>query len=270
MEKLKELYNFLEQYKSVAVAFSAGVDSTLLAYVAGEVLGEKCLLLTVSSPLISGSEIDEATVVAKRMGLRHSILKSNIIEIPEFYKNTRNRCYICKKKIISQIKETASAQNYEVIMEGSNVDDINDYRPGLKALEEMNIVSPFIRLNFKKDEIRNYSKKLGLKTASKPSNACLASRIPYYEIITKEKLKKVETAENAIRMIGFHQFRVRCRGELACIEFSPEEMSGAWSKKELLYNLCRDTGFLYVAIDIRGYRCGSLNETLQIDALKPE
>lgn len=270
MEKLKKLYNFLEQYKSVAVAFSAGVDSTFLAYVAGEVLGKKCLLLTVSSPLIPGSEIDEAIAVAKRMGLGHYILKSNIVEVPKFYKNSRNRCYVCKKELFSQIKETASAQNYEVIMEGSNIDDINDYRPGLKALEEMNIISPLIRLSFKKDEIRDYSRKFGLETASKPSKACLASRIPYYEIITREKLKMVETAENAIRMTGFHQFRVRCRGELACIEISPEEMSRAWNNKELLYNLCRDAGFLYVAIDIRGYRCGSLNESLQLNLFKPE
>ncbi|MDO5576735.1 MAG: ATP-dependent sacrificial sulfur transferase LarE, partial [Fibrobacter sp.] len=234
MEKLKKLYGFFERYESAAVAFSAGVDSTFLAYIAGEVLVKNCLLVTVDSPLIPVSELNEAIEWAKKMNLKHTIINSSILEVPQFCANHEDRCYVCKKNIFSLIKETAAVQNCDVVVEGSNIDDTKDYRPGLKAIKELEVISPLAELGFCKEEIRNYSQKLGLKTASKPSYACLASRIPYFDLITKEKLKKIEISEQAIAKIGFHQLRVRCRGELACIEVLPEEMELAWSRKDLL------------------------------------
>lgn len=263
MEKLGELYKLLKKYKSAAVAFSAGVDSTFLAYIAGEIFGEKCLLLTVSSALVPDREIREAISIAKKMGLRHKVIKSDIIRIPEFFKNSGDRCYICKKNMFGLIKKIAYAQKCEIILEGSNVDDRKDYRPGIRALKELGIISPLMDSGFNKREIRDKSLEIGLETALKPSYACLASRIPYFENITSKKLEKVEIAENEIYKIGFKKFRVRCRGEFASIEVSPEEMDTAWSKKEVLNKICRNAGFLYVSIDTRGYRSGSLNESLQ-------
>lgn len=262
MKKLKKLYDFFERYESAAVAFSAGVDSTFLAYIAGEVLGRNCLLVTVESPLIPRSEINDALGWAKEMNLKHTIINSSILEVPQFCANHEDRCYVCKKSIFSLIKETASAQNCEIVVEGSNIDDTKDYRPGLKAIKELGVISPLAELGFSKEEIRNYSRKIGLKTASKPSYACLASRIPFFDLITKEKLERIEISEMAISKIGFHQLRVRYRGELACIEVLPEEMELAWSRKDLLCKICMDAGFLYVALDIRGYRCGSMNEPI--------
>jgi len=262
MTKLKKLKDFLLKYDSAVIAFSGGVDSMFLAAVAREVLGDNVLLVTASSATYPDREMKEAVELAGSIALKHRVIVSEELEIPGFSDNSPQRCYYCKRELFLKICQIASEEGYSVVFDGSNADDLNDYRPGRKALAELGIVSPLCEAGLTKEEIRKYSAAMGLKIASKPSFACLASRFPYGEKITAEKLSRVGTAEDALRRLGLRQFRVRSHGDLARIEVESSEMDRAWEIRKELEKICREAGFVYASIDLRGYRTGAMNEVL--------
>jgi uncharacterized protein len=265
MDRIDELKQYISKYNSAIIAFSGGVDSTFLAKVSAEVLGQNVLLVTATSSTYPFYELEEAKLLASELKIKHKVIVSEEIDIPGFADNPPDRCYYCKTELFKKIIFIAKELNYEVVFDGSNKDDENDFRPGKKALKELNIISPLAELNFSKEEIRKYSKLLGLKTAEKPSYACLASRFPYGEKITAEKLERVGKSELKIRNLGFNTFRVRSHGNLARLEFAEQEIEKAWTLRKNLEKICKDEGFVFVCIDTTGYRTGAMNEGLDID-----
>ncbi len=264
MDKLEKLKEIIGQYSSAVIAFSGGVDSTFLARVAKEVLGDKLLLVTATSSTYPEFELEESKEIAKQLGVEQRIIVSEEIDIPGFSDNPPDRCYYCKHELFTIITNIAKEKQYEAVFDGSNADDLCDYRPGMRAIKELHIVSPLCEAQLTKGEIRFYSEQLNLPTATKPSFACLASRFPYGEKITKEKLDRAGQSEKGIRGLGFTQFRVRSHGDLARLEFILGEMDKAWQARSELETLCKEAGFTYVALDIKGYRTGAMNEMLDI------
>jgi uncharacterized protein len=261
-DKLQLLISSLKEYKSAVIAFSGGVDSTFLARVAKDVFGDNLLLITATSSTYPFYELDEAKSLAEMLGIKHKIIVSEEIEIPGYADNPPDRCYYCKSELFGKIKYIAEKEGFEVIFDGSNADDLKDFRPGMKAKQEKGVISPLSDSGFTKDDIRRLSAGLNLPTASKQSYACLASRFPYGEKITKEKLDRLATAEFEVRKLGFSQFRIRSHENLARFEFIPAEMDKAWEIKEKLTDICKNSGFTFVTIDLKGYRTGSMNEVL--------
>ena len=261
-EKKERLKKIIGKYRSAVIAFSGGVDSTLLAMIAGEALEKRVLLVTASSSTYPLSELEEAAALAKTLGLPHRIIESEETDIKGFSDNPPDRCYFCKRELFSKITALAKQEGYAVVFDGSNADDLKDYRPGRKALAESGVVSPLCEAGLTKDDIRAASRALGLPTADKPSYACLASRFPYGETITREKLSRVGSAEAALRQLGFRQFRVRSHQECARVEVAAAELAAAWEKRAAISKACREAGFIYVAVDVNGYRTGAMNEAL--------
>ncbi len=268
MDKLENLKKIIMKYDSAVIAFSGGVDSTFLARISGEILDDKLLLVTAASCTYPASELAEAKHLASVLGLKHRIINTEELDIPAFAQNTPDRCYLCKHELFTKIKKIALEENYSAVFEGGTVDDLSDYRPGRRAIRELGVISPLLEAGLTKKEIRAFSEKLNLPTAHKPPFACLASRFPYGESITPEKLGRVEKAEAAIRELGFRQVRVRSHNDLARIEVATEEIDAAWSMREKIDKVCRDAGFIYAAIDLRGYRTGSMNEALSTDTVR--
>ncbi len=252
----------LEHFKSAVIAFSGGVDSTFLARIAKDVYGEKLLLITATSSTYPFYELDEAKSLALMLGIRHMIIVSEEIDIPGYADNPPDRCYYCKSELFGKIKHIADQEGFEAVFDGSNADDLKDFRPGMKAKQEKGVISPLAETGFTKSDIRYFSGELKLPTATKQSYACLASRFPYGEKITIQKLDRLAMAEYEIRNLGFTQFRIRSHENLARFEFIPEEMEKAWGLKDKLSDICKRSGFVYVTIDLQGYRTGSMNEVL--------
>jgi uncharacterized protein len=261
-DKIISLKARLNQYKSAVVAFSGGVDSTFLARIAKDVYGENLLLITATSSTYPFYELDEAKSLALMLGIKHRIIVSEEIDIPGYSDNPPDRCYYCKSELFGKINHLAAKEGYEAVFDGSNADDLNDFRPGMKARKEKGVVSPLADSGFTKNDIRYYSQKLNLPTATKQSYACLASRFPYGEKITKIKLDRLALAEFDVRNLGFSQFRIRSHDNLARFEFIPSEMDKAWNNKDKLISICQKNGFSYATIDLTGYRTGSMNEVL--------
>jgi len=261
-EKLDILKNRLKEYQSAVIAFSGGVDSTFLARVAKDVFGDNLLLVTATSSTYPFYELDEAKSLAKLLGIKHKIIVSEEIDIPGYADNPPDRCYYCKSELFGKIKFIASQEGYQVVYDGSNADDLKDFRPGMKAKQEKGVISPLADSGFTKDDIRYFSGKFNLPTAGKQSYACLASRFPYGEKITKVKLDRLATAEFEVRKLGFTQFRIRSHENMARFEFIPSEMDKAWGIREKLMEICKNSGFTFVTIDLKGYRTGSMNEVL--------
>ncbi|MGA2407286.1 MAG: ATP-dependent sacrificial sulfur transferase LarE [Bacteroidales bacterium] len=261
-DKLIILKNRLKEYKSAVIAFSGGVDSTFLARIAKDVYGDNLLLITATSSTYPFYELDEAKSLASSLEIKHKIIVSEEIEIPGFSDNPPDRCYYCKSELFGKIKYIASEQGYEAVFDGSNADDLKDFRPGMKAKLEKGVISPLAESGFTKNDIRYFSGQLNLPTATKQSYACLASRFPYGEKITKVKLDRLAMAEYEVRKLGFSQFRIRSHENLARFEFIPAEMDKAWGIKEKLAEICHRSGFNYITIDLNGYRTGSMNEVL--------
>jgi uncharacterized protein len=246
------------------VAFSGGVDSSFLCYAAAASLGKNAVAVTVVSPMLPRSEIDCARDIACRVGIEHILVEEPEIE-EEVAANPKQRCYFCKKIEFGNIQKAAAERGISVVLDGSNMDDMRDYRPGLRALEELKILSPLREARLTKDEIRELSRRVGLPTWDKPAFACLASRIPYGERIDREKLFRVERAEDALRAKGFRQFRVRSHGDLARIEVARDERRRFFNEAVLdeISGELKALGFLFVAFELEGYAMGSLNRSIR-------
>jgi len=258
-EKFENLKKFLRDLGSVAVAFSGGVDSTFLLKVAHEVLKDNAVAITATSEFFPAFETFDAENFCRAENIRQIFLRENILNVENISQNPPNRCYICKKNLFAKIKKIAAENNLACVVEGSNMDDCGDYRPGMKAVAELEIKSPLREAALYKTEIRELSKKLNLPTWNKPSFACLASRFVYGESITVEKLQMVERAENFLRANGFSQFRVRIHDKLARIEILPADFEKILSLREEIISAFKSYGFNYISLDLQGYRTGSMN-----------
>ena len=262
--KLERLRAQLREIGSAAVAFSSGVDSTFLLRVAHEELGENVVAVTAHSHSFPKRELDEAAAFCAREGVRHEIIDSEELDIPGFVANPPDRCYHCKKALFGKLIAFAQANGLAAVLEGSNMDDDGDYRPGRRAIMELGVASPLHDAGLTKAEIRVLSKRMGLPTADKPSFACLASRFPYGERITAAGLERVERAEQWLMDagLGLAQLRVRSHGDMARIEVPPADIPRLAARAEEIVAALKSFGFTYVALDLQGYRTGSLNETL--------
>jgi len=261
-EKYHELIKYLKGLGKVVLAFSGGVDSAFLLRVAKEALGDHVKAVTILSPYIPKWEIAEAKKLAKELGVQHEIIEAPIIDSIKF--NPEDRCYLCKTAVFSMILSMAKQQGYNCVIDGTNFDDIGDYRPGLKALKELEIKSPLLECKLTKSEIRAFSKELGLNTWDKPSYACLLTRIPYGNELKVEDFEKIENAEKYMMSIGFRAVRVRCHGDLARVEVSKNDRSKLFNEELLdtISKKIKECGFRYVTLDLQGYRVGSFNETI--------
>ena len=264
--KYEQLKAYFAELKSVAIAFSSGVDSTFLLHAAQDALGDKVIAITATSCSFPLRELNEAKAFCEQKGVKQFIIKSEELKIEGFSQNPKNRCYLCKRELFERIGQVARENGIEYVAEGSNLDDNGDYRPGLIAVKELGVKSPLREIGFTKVEIRELSRELGLPTWEKQSFACLASRFPYGDEITEVKLQRVDRAEQLLLDMGFKQLRVRIHGDLARIELDPSQF-GKFMDEAIRIEVnkrFKEYGFTYVALDVLGYRTGSMNEPLNL------
>jgi uncharacterized protein len=261
--KEQALCDTLTSLDSVIVAYSGGVDSAYLAYIAHRTLGDRAVAVTADSPSYPERHRSLAIRIARDFGLRHEIIHTSELERPEYRANPANRCYYCKHELYTHLSRLAESRR-AVVVDGNNADDRGDYRPGRQAAREFGVRSPLDEVDLTKDEIRELSRRAGLPTWDEPASACLSSRIPYHTEVTDAKLRTIERAEQALRALGFRVFRVRHHDDLARIEIARAEMARAL-EPETSAAIVRDlkaAGYKYVSLDLQGYRMGSLNEGL--------
>jgi pyridinium-3,5-biscarboxylic acid mononucleotide sulfurtransferase len=268
-EKERALAGFIGQYRTAIVAFSGGVDSSYLAFVAHQVLGERARAVTGISPSVSERQRELVEEFVRKYSLNHTVINTGEMENPSYTGNPSNRCYFCKSELFDQLNQRREEWNLEVIFDGSNSDDVGDYRPGRQAAGEQKVVSPFIEVGLSKDDIRQLSRKAGLPTWDLPAMPCLSSRFPYGVEITEDKLRQVDKAESFLRDLGFRNFRVRHHEDLARIEVDKAEMADILDATllDVINREFRSFGYHYVTLDLQGFRSGSLNELLQLETL---
>lgn len=260
--KLKNLEEILESLQSVIVAYSGGVDSAFLAVVANNVLGERALAVTAYSPSLTEVELNNAVELANKMKLNHRVIETTEVERPDYKQNTTARCYFCKDELYTQLGNIAQTEGYVSIANGTNLDDMSDFRPGLKAAKKYGVRSPLAESEFTKSDVREYSRRIEIPVWDKPSQACLSSRIPYGTVVTVEALTKIAKAEGFLNDLGLRQFRVRHHENIARIEVEPSEFGRLieTNVRESLVEYFKSIGYTYVTMDLLGFRSGSLNE----------
>lgn len=264
-KKLENLKKYIDGLCSLAVGFSGGVDSSLLTAIAHEVLGDRLIAVTGADASVPKRELKEAMAFCKERGIRHIVCKVDPLKEEGYRNNSPDRCYFCKHGIFTEVRKIAVENGIEYMAEGSNMDDIGDYRPGLRAAAELSVKSPLREAGLTKSEIRIISRAMGLPTWSKPAYACLASRFVYGEEITEEKLHMIDRAEQFLIEYGFFEERVRMHGNIARIEVPPEDIPRLASDeiREAVYDRFRELGFLFVTLDMKGYKSGSMNATMK-------
>ena len=263
--RFEQLKSVLRETNGVLVAFSAGVDSTFLLKVAHMVLGERAIALTASSPTAPPGELEAAKDFTKDLGCRHIVLDSHELSNPSFVENPSNRCFFCKDELYRICHQQAEQLGITTIVDGTNLDDLKDHRPGLQAAKQWGLRHPLVEVEMTKEDIRRYSEELQLPTWDKPSSPCLSSRFPYGTEITLERLQRVGACESFMKELRFREFRVRYHGDLARIELAPNEFDRLFDKetRDAVVQKFRAAGFTYVSLDLQGYRTGSMNETLR-------
>ena len=266
IEKEEQLCTLFRQLGSVIVAYSGGVDSSYVAYIANRELGSKAICITGDSASLSEFQRDELNHLARTLQFNHETLRTAELDNPDYVANNPNRCYFCKDELYSLLESVAAERGIEAIVDGSTVDDLQDFRPGRQAAKQHKVLSPLIEVGLTKGEVRQLSKLASLPTWDKPASPCLSSRIAYGTTVTIERLSKVDRGEAILRELGFREFRVRNHDRLVRLEISPDEMQNAL-RKEIVDELARrfrELGFKYVTLDLHGYRSGSMNELLQL------
>ncbi|MDB9526716.1 ATP-dependent sacrificial sulfur transferase LarE [Oscillatoria sp. CS-180] len=265
MNKLENLRNLFKEMDCALVAYSGGIDSTLVAKVAYDVLSDRALAVTADSPSLMSDDLEDAKIQAAEIGIRHEIVKTYEMENLNYTSNPANRCYFCKSELHDTLKPLALERGYPYVVDGVNADDLHDYRPGIQAAKERGARSPLAEANITKLEVREISRSLGLPWWDKPSQPCLSSRFPYGESITQEKLQRVARCERYLRRLGLRNLRVRSAGETARIELPAAEIKAFIQSTDLptLVAAFQDYGFTYVTLDLEGYRSGKLNQDLQ-------
>ncbi len=263
-DKLADIKRRISEKENLLIAYSGGVDSSLLAKIARDVLGDKSLCVILDSETLARSELRYAEDLAGSLGLNYEVARCPSLSNEEFVQNPHNRCYYCKKTSFAMLKGMAAERRITCIADGMNLSDYDDYRPGIAACNEMGIWHPFVDAGISKEDIREIARSMELPFWDKPSSACLSSRIPYGEKITSENLRMVELAEDFLKGLGFLQVRVRTHGKLARIELLGKDIEKALDSSEEISRELRSIGFLYITIDLDGFRSGSMNEVLRM------
>ncbi len=263
-DKLDALIKYINQFKSLVIAFSGGVDSSFLAAVMEKMCDINVVAVTAVTEFQSGKEFDHAVYMGRHIGISHAFVKLKLLKNKKIIRNDRQRCYFCKKAIFLALRDYADKLGIKNIVDGANLDDLNDFRPGARAAKEMEILSPLTEAGMNKEQIRSYSRKMGLETWDMPSQSCLAARIQYNTVINSKKLSMVEKSEQYLTSLGMSNFRVRCHGKIARIELPPAYISriAEESIREKIVTEFKKLGFSYITIDLEGYVQGSMNRVI--------